>query len=97
MVRAMISESIRAVISQSLIKKIEGGRIAAYEIMLGTAAIKNLIREDKVPQMYSTIQISNKQGMQTLDQHLLRLVNQGLIDLSEAKKYATNKNTFTEA
>ncbi|UQB42729.1 type IV pilus twitching motility protein PilT [Thiomicrospira microaerophila] len=96
MVRSMISESIRAVISQTLIKKIDGGRIAAHEIMLGTPAIRNLIREDKVPQMYSTIQISNQQGMQTLEQNLLQLVNQGKIDLSEARKYAINKSLFTE-
>lgn len=64
--------------------------------MLGTPAIRNLIREDKVPQMYSTIQISNKQGMQTLEQHLLQMVNQGLIDLTEARKYAINKNLFAE-
>jgi twitching motility protein PilT len=67
MVRSMLSESLLAVISQALVKKIGGGRIAAHEIMLGTSAIRNLIREDKVAQMYSSIQTGGSIGMQTLD------------------------------
>jgi len=74
MVRSMLSESLRAVISQTLMKKVGGGRIAAHEIMIGTPAIRNLIREDKVPQMYSAIQTGGAIGMQTLDQCLQDLV-----------------------
>jgi hypothetical protein len=70
MVRAMLSESLRAVISQSLLKRIGGGRIAAHEIMIGTPAIRNLIREGKIAQMYSAIQTGQQAGMQTLDQCL---------------------------
>jgi len=66
--RSLLSESLRAVISQSLLKKIDGGRIAAHEIMIGTPAIRNLIREDKVAQLYSSIQTGQASGMQTLDQ-----------------------------
>ena len=67
MIRAMLSESLQAVISQTLLKKIGGGRVATYEIMVGTAAIRNLIREAKVAQMYSAIQTSRKDGMQSLE------------------------------
>lgn len=74
MVRSMLSESLRAVIAQTLMKKIGGGRIAAWEIMTDTPAIRNLIREDKIAQMYSTIQTSRKDGMQTLDQHMTEQV-----------------------
>jgi twitching motility protein PilT len=94
MVRAMLSESLKAVISQTLLKKIEGGRVAAHEIMLGTSAIRNLIREDKVAQMYSVIQTSSKLGMQTLDQDLKRLVNERQISLETARHKAANKETF---
>lgn len=96
MVRSMLSESLRAVISQTLLKKVGGGRVAAHEIMLGSSAIRNLIREDKVPQMYSVIQTSNQLGMQTLDQNLQRLVQNGHITLDEAKRKAVNKSLFTE-
>ena len=90
MVRAMLSESLRAVISQTLMKKVGGGRIAAHEIMLGTPAIRNLIREDKVAQMYSAIQTGQSAGMQTLDQNLKELLRQGLVTQEEAKRKATN-------
>ncbi len=79
MVRSMLSESLQAVISQSLLKKVGGGRIAAHEIMLGTPAIRNLIREDKVAQMYSSIQTGGSLGMQTLDMCLKELLTKGLI------------------
>ncbi|MEC9084971.1 MAG: type IV pilus twitching motility protein PilT, partial [Pseudomonadota bacterium] len=79
MVRSMLSESLQAVISQTLMKKMGGGRIAAHEIMIGTAAIRNLIREDKIAQMYSAIQTGGSLGMQTLDQCLERLLQKGLI------------------
>ena len=71
MVRAMLSESLQAVISQTLCKTKDGsGRVAAHEIMIGTPAIRNLIREAKVAQMYSAIQTGSNVGMQTLDQNL---------------------------
>ncbi len=94
MMRAMLSESLRAVISQALLKKKGGGRIAAHEIMLGTPAIRNLIRENKVPQMYSAIQTGQAVGMQTLDQCMQGLVVRGLVEKAEARSYAMNKDTF---
>src|SRR5690242_2412520 len=94
MVRSMLSESLRAVISQTLMKKVGGGRIAAHEIMIGTPAIRNLIREDKVAQMYSSIQTGQQYGMQTLDQNLQDLVKRGLVARQEALTYAKNKETF---
>jgi twitching motility protein PilT len=94
MVRSMLSESLRAVISQTLLKKVGGGRIAAHEIMIGTAAIRNLIREDKVPQMYSAIQTGGAVGMQTLDQCLQDLVRRQLITKATALPIAVNKDLF---
>src|SRR5690242_15023050 len=94
MVRSMLSESLRAVISQTLMKKVGGGRIAAHEIMVGIPAIRNLIREDKVAQMYSSIQTGQQYGMQTLDQNLQDLVKRGLVARQEALTYAKNKETF---
>ncbi len=86
MVRAMLSESLQAVISQTLCKTKDGqGRVAAHEIMLGTPAIRNLIREAKVAQMYSTIQTSSGMGMQTLDQNLTDLVRRNIISGAEAR------------
>ncbi len=95
MVRSMLSESLRAVISQSLLKKTTGGRIAAHEIMLANTAIRNLIREAKIPQMYSVIQTSTQAGMQTLDQSLKELVNKGLISKEDARVQAANKANFS--
>ncbi len=95
MVRSMLSESLRAVISQTLCKKIGGGRVAAHEIMVATAAIRNLIREDKIAQMYSAIQTGQSTGMQTLDQCLKDILRQGLITQEEAKLRAANKNSFS--
>jgi twitching motility protein PilT len=94
MVRSMLSESLRAVISQTLLKKVGGGRIAAHEIMIGTAAIRNLIREDKVPQMYSAIQTGGAVGMQTLDQCLQDLVRRQKITKATALPVAVNKDLF---
>ena len=94
MVRAMLSESLRAVISQTLLKKIGGGRIAAHEIMMGTPAIRNLIREGKIAQMYSAIQTGQNVGMQTLDQNLAELMSKGLINKEEARFRAVNKENF---
>jgi len=94
MVRSMLSESLRAVISQTLLKKTGGGRVAAHEIMVATAAIRNLIRENKVPQMYSAIQTGSGLGMQTLDQNLLKLVEQGVITKEQALSKAVNRDAF---
>ncbi len=94
MVRSMLSESLRAVISQTLLKKNGGGRIAAHEIMIGTPAIRNLIREDKVAQMYSAIQTGQSVGMQTLDQNLLEMVQRGQISKKDARSKAANKESF---
>lgn len=94
MVRSMLSESLRAVISQTLMKKVGGGRIAAHEIMIGTPAIRNLIREDKVPQMYSAIQTGGALGMQTLDQCLQDLVRRQKVTKHEAQSRAVNKDLF---
>jgi len=94
MVRAMLSESLRAVISQTLLKRTGGGRIAAHEIMIGTPAIRNLIREAKVAQMYSAIQTGQAHGMQTLDQNLKELLLKGLITRADARAKAQNKEDF---
>ncbi len=80
MIRAMLSESLRAVIAQTLLKKIGGGRIAAQEIMVCTPAIRNLIRENKVPQIYSAIQTGKATGMRTMEQHLVELAEAQLIE-----------------
>jgi len=95
MVRSMLSESLRAVISQTLCKtKDEQGRVAAHEIMIGTPAIRNLIRENKVAQMYSAIQTGQNIGMQTLDQNLQDLVRRNMISANEAKGKAANKDSI---
>ncbi len=94
MIRSMLSESLQAVVSQTLLKKVGGGRIAAWEIMVGTAAIRNLIREDKVAQMYSAIQTGRKDGMQTLDQHLQELIERNLITRAVARTRAASKAAF---
>ena len=95
MVRSMLSESLVAVISQSLLKLKDGnGRVAAHEIMVGTAAIRNLIRENKVAQMYSMIQTGSQFGMQTLDQCLLDLVRRNVVAVGEARTYAKTPDAF---
>ena len=94
MVRSMLSESLQAVISQTLIKRINGGRVAAHEIMLATPAIRNLIREDKVAQMYSAIQTGGKQGMQTMDQCLKALFIDHLISVDHAREKARQADDF---
>jgi len=98
MVRSMLSESLRAVISQTLLKTKDGtGRVAAHEIMVGTPAIRNLIRENKVAQMYSAIQTGAQLGMQTLDQNLLELVRRNIVSSVEARSKAANKENFPGA
>ncbi|MFT5813829.1 MAG: twitching motility protein PilT [Psychroserpens sp.] len=95
MVRSMLSESLRAVISQTLVKKVGGGRVAAHEIMMGVPAIRNLIRENKIAQMYSVIQTGMSHGMQTMDQCLQTLINRGMITRQDAMDKAQDKNQFT--
>ncbi len=95
MVRAMLSESLVAVISQALLKIKDGtGRVAAHEIMVGTPAIRNLIRENKVAQMYSMIQTGSQFGMQTLDQTLMDLVRRNIVAVAEARTYAKTPESF---
>jgi twitching motility protein PilT len=94
MVRSMLSESLKAVISQTLMKKNGGGRVAAHEIMVGTPAIRNLIRENKIAQMYSAIQTGQQYGMQTLDQNLQELVKQGVVTRQIAQSKAANKDSI---
>ena len=95
MVRSMLSESLQAVISQTLLKTKDGsGRVAAHEIMLATPAIRNLIRESKIAQMYSAIQTGSNAGMQTLDQNLLELVKRNQISLGTARTAAKIPENF---
>ena len=95
MVRSMLSESLRSVISQTLLKRKDGtGRVAVHEIMLGTPAIRNLIRENKVAQMYSSIQTGQSLGMQTLDQAMVELVKRNVIHSADARAVAVNKDMF---
>ena len=94
MVRGMLSESLRAVISQTLVKGVKTGRVAAHEIMLCNPAIRNLIREAKIAQMYSAIQTGRAAGMQTLDQALQELVQKEVIHRKEARSKAENKALF---
>ncbi len=94
MVRAMLSESLQAVISQALLKRNGGGRVAAHEIMIGTPAIRNLIRENKVAQMYSAIQTGAAQGMVTLDQSLKDLIKKGMITTAVARTLAKSPESF---
>ncbi|MCA6062386.1 type IV pilus twitching motility protein PilT [Thalassolituus marinus] len=94
MVRSMLSESLQGVISQTLLKKNGGGRVAAHEIMVGTPAIRNLIREDKIAQMYSAIQTGAAHGMQTMDQCLQTLLSRGLINREVAREKAKIPENF---
>ena len=95
MVRAMLSESLKAVVSQTLLKKIGGGRVAAHEIMIGTSAIRNLIRENRIAQMYSAIQTGQQFGMRTLDQDLSALVRKGVVSRETARQAAVNKDAVS--
>lgn len=96
MIRTMLSESIVGVVSQTLCKRSDGqGRVAAFEVMIANAAIRNLIREAKVAQMYSTIQLGQQDGMQTLDQSLEHLLATGMIDITEAQAKAKMPEKLT--
>ncbi len=97
MVRSMLAESLEAVVAQTLMKRPQGGRMAAWEIMLGTPAIRNLIRENKIPQMFSVLQTSQAQGMQTMDQCLLDMVRRQVIPLDTAREKALDKSKFQTA
>jgi twitching motility protein PilT len=90
----MLSESLQAVIAQTLLKRIGEGRVPCFEIMRCNAAIRNLIRENKVAQMYSAIQTGQSQGMQTIDQHLAELVRSNIIKASTADVVANDKSMF---
>ncbi len=95
MVRSMLSESLRAVISQSLLKTKDGsGRVAAHEIMIATPAIRNLIRENKIAQMAVILQTGQQYGMQTLDQSLQALVRRNIVSIEAARTKAQNAGTF---
>lgn len=96
-VRAMFSESIQAVVTQTLCRKIGGGRVAGVEVLLGTTAVRNLIREGKVHQIPSVMQTSQGQGMQTLSMHLMDLVNQNLITRETAIEKSNDPKLFKEA
>ncbi|QQZ29238.1 MULTISPECIES: type IV pilus twitching motility protein PilT [Thiothrix] len=94
MVRSMLSESLQAVISQTLLKKKGGGRVAAHEILIGNRAVRNLIRENKIAQMRSAMQTGQSDGMQTLDQSLKNLVMKGLVDREAARRKADNPDSI---
>ena len=95
MVRSMLSESLQAVISQTLLKRKSGGRVAAHEIMRGTSAIRNLIREGKVAQMYSAIQTGQAVGMQTMDQCLQSLVDKRVVSVEAAREKSRQPDSIT--
>jgi len=90
----MLSESLLAVIAQTLLKKPEGGRVAAWEVLVATPAVRNLIRENKIPQMYSVMQTGDEYGMQTMDQCLLDLVRRRIVPLDVARVRAVDKSKF---
>lgn len=94
-IRNMLSESLQAIICQTLLKKIAGGRVAAVEIMIGSPAIRHLIREDKIAQMYTSIQTGGEKGMHTLDQYLQTLVTNKIISSTTARTVAVNKDSFS--
>ena len=95
-VRSMLSESLQAVVAQSLLPRKDKGRVVALEIMMATTAVRNLIREDKIYQIPSVIQAGGKQGMQSLDQHLMTLVAEGKIERTVAAQRADNPKLFLE-
>jgi twitching motility protein PilT len=90
LIRAMLANSLQAVISQILVKRVGGGCIAAHEIMLSTSGIRNMIRENKIPQLYSALQTGQERGMHTLDQNLLELLQRGIINKKEYDFYVRN-------
>ncbi len=96
-IRVQVAESLLCVVAQTLIPTLDGsGRVAAVEIMIGTPAVRNMIRENKVHQLPSVIQTGAKDGMQSLDQHLKTLVKQRRISAEEAVTHATERDAFTQ-
>jgi twitching motility protein PilT len=93
-IRTMFAESIQAVITQTLLRKATGGRIAALEILIGTPAVRNLIRENKIHQIPSSMQTGQAVGMQTLDMALVDLVSRGLVTREEAQSRTLTPNLF---
>jgi twitching motility protein PilT len=96
-IRAQFAESIQAVITQTLLKKKTGGRVAALEILTGTTAVRNLIREGKIHQLPGTMQVSQKDGMQTMDMALKDIVARGLVTIEEAQSRSSTPNLFSAA
>ncbi len=92
--RSMLADSLQAVISQTLVRRQGGGRVAACEVMIGSPAVRHLIREDKTAQLHSAMQVGKAQGMQTLDQHLRQLVDAGIINREAAAKSAVDRSSF---
>ncbi|SOE00006.1 type IV pilus twitching motility protein PilT [Caenispirillum bisanense] len=97
MVRAMLAGSLQAVVSQKLMKKVGGGRVAAHDILIGTDAVRNLIRENKVPQIYSMMQVGQRYGMQTLKDAVQKLVDQGIVDAKEMEAFAKGDDQLQQA
>ncbi|MFP4607612.1 MAG: ATPase, T2SS/T4P/T4SS family, partial [Thiohalospira sp.] len=93
MIRSMLAESLRGVVAQVLLKASGGGRVAAHEILVGTSAVRNLIREDKVAQLYSVMQTGQSAGMSTLDQSLQQLVSRGSVAREEARRFAFHRES----
>ena len=93
-IRAQFAESVEAVMTQTLLKKRGGGRVAALEVMTGTTAVRNLIREGKIHQIPGTMQVSQKDGMQTMDMALQNLVTRGIVTKEEAQSKSMNPNLF---
>jgi twitching motility protein PilT len=93
-IRNLLSESLQAVVCQTLVKRVNGGRIAAFEVMLGTPAIRNLIREDKTAQMYSVIQTSSRMGMCTMEQSLNDLISKKLTTPNAAHESGFQRELF---
>ena len=92
-----MSETLEAVLTQTLLKKKSGGRIAAVEIMVGTTAVRNLIREGKLHQIPGIMQASQKDGMQTMDMALVDLATRGMVTKAEAQSRSMNPNLFNAA
>ena len=84
MIRAMLSGSLQGVVSQSLMRRVNGGRVAAHEILVGTNAVRNLIRENKIPQLYSMMQTGLRYGMVTMEDSVRDLVEAGIVSEEEA-------------
>jgi twitching motility protein PilT len=96
-IRTQFADSIEAILTQTLCKKKGGGRVAALEVLVGTPAVRNLIREGKGHQILSAMQVGQKDGMQTMDMALIDLVNRGLVTREEAQAKSMTPNLFAQA